>query len=312
MAAFSDSLSSLIDQWQNWLKHERAYSDHTVSAYLSDLTFFLNFIAQHKESSPSLKILLTLEIPEFRAYLAQRTREGLSKPSLARALSVIRSFFKFIDKQGFGTNPAISMVKTPKLPQTLPKALTKKDTQDLLKMTETLHTETWTNARDLALFTLLYGCGLRISEALALNGKDWNPELESLRVLGKGQKERLVPILPLIHKKMSAYLSKKPSGLDAEDPLFIGVRGKRLNPGVAERSLRQARDLLGLPETVTPHALRHSFATHILSHGGDIRTIQEALGHASLSTTQRYTKVDTEYLKKIYNNAHPRAKKNEE
>ena len=308
MFEYNEKLSKVIKQWQNWLTHERFYSENTISAYFSDLVFFLKFLKEYKGENPSLEMILSIEVSEFRAYLAYKTRKGLSKASITRSLSVLRSFFKFLEKQGVGINSSIKMIKTPKLPQTVPKALTKKDTSDLLDISQTIHQEEWVNARDIALFSLLYVCGLRIGEALALNGKDWNFEIESLRIIGKGKKERIVPVLPFIHKKMNFYLSKRPNNLCADDPIFIGIRGKRLNAGVAERSLRQARELLGLPKDVTPHSLRHSFATHILSNGGDIRTIQEVLGHASLSTTQRYTKVDAEHLISVYNKAHPRVK----
>jgi integrase/recombinase XerC len=300
------ALASAIDEWRRWLIHEKRASRHTIDAYSRDLGAFLTFLQTHLGGPPGLSALEGLAAADFRAWMARRASDGLSRSSTARAMSVLRGFFRWLEREGHGANHAIRAMRSPKRPQGIPKPLTTADTDLLFESMDLLPGEPWETQRDVALFTLLYGCGLRISEALDLNRRD-APAGDSLTVTGKGNKQRMLPVLPIVREAVRAYLKLCPWQPGDGGPLFLGVRGKRLNPGVAQKRLRELRLLLGLPDSVTPHALRHSFATHLLSGGGDLRTIQELLGHASLSTTQRYTEVDSDSLMAAYRAAHPRA-----
>lgn len=300
------ALACAIDEWRRWLIHEKRASRHTIDAYSRDLGAFLTFLQTHLGGPPGLSGLEGLAATDFRAWMARRASDGLSRSSTARAMSVLRGFFRWLEREGYGANHAIRAMRSPKRPQGIPKPLTTADTDLLLESMDLLPGEPWETQRDVALFTLLYGCGLRISEALDLNRRD-APVGDSLTVTGKGNKQRMLPVLPIVREALQAYLKLCPWQPGDGGPLFLGVRGKRLNPGVAQKRLRELRLLLGLPESVTPHALRHSFATHLLGGGGDLRTIQELLGHASLSTTQRYTEVDSDSLMAAYRAAHPRA-----
>jgi integrase/recombinase XerC len=218
----------------------------------------------------------------------------------------LRNFYRYLARENLAANAAIENIQTPKVPKSIPKALSQQEARDSLNMIEAMTEEPWVAKRDTALMTLLYGCGLRIGEALSLNRKEI-PSGDTMVITGKGQKQRVVPILAIVKNAIADYLSHCPHTLGDDDPLFVGVRGGRLNPGVVQRQMRQLRAQLGLPDSATPHALRHSFATHLLAEGGDLRTIQELLGHASLSTTQRYTDVDARRLTAVYQSAHPRA-----
>jgi integrase/recombinase XerC len=238
--------------------------------------------------------------------MARRAADGASRTSIARAMSTLRGFFRWLERNGHGGNHAIRAMRSPRQPAGLPKPLTVADADLLIESVDLLPGEPWEIQRDVALFVLLYGCGLRISEALGLDRRD-APLGETLTVTGKGNKQRILPVLPVIREAIKTYLDLCPWRPAEDGPLFLGTRGKRLNAGVAQKRLRELRLLLGLPDSVTPHALRHSFATHLLGAGGDLRTIQELLGHASLSTTQRYTAVDTDSLMAAYRAAHPRA-----
>jgi integrase/recombinase XerC len=299
-----------IEDWRNWLQHEKRYSPHTLDGYGRDLSFFLAFLTEHLDFQPGLSDLGKLKTSDFRSYLAKRTNDGLSRTSMARALSTVRNFFKFLERTGLVHNAAIGGIRTPKISKSIPKALSEEEALEALTTINTFALEPWVGKRDVALMTLLYGGGLRLGEALSLNYMDAcniKPG-GTLRVLGKGGKQRVIPMLDVIAEAMSEYLQACPYTQNEEDPLFVGARGKRLNPGVFQKQMRNLRIYLGLPETATPHALRHSFATHLLSGGGDLRTIQELLGHASLSTTQRYTDVDAGRLNAVYQSTHPRAK----
>jgi len=308
LATFSDpALARAIDEWRRWLAHEKRASGHTINAYCRDLGAFLTFLQNHLGAPPRLGDLEGLTAADFRAWMARRASDGLGRSSTARAMSVLRGFFRWLERNGYGANHAIRAMRSPKRPHGIPKPLTVADTGLLLDSIDLLPGEPWETQRDVALFTLLYGCGLRISEALDLNRRE-APVSDSLTVTGKGNKQRMLPVLPIVREAVRAYLTLCPWQPGDDAPLFLGVRGKRLNPGVAQKKLRQLRLLLGLPDSVTPHALRHSFATHLLSGGGDLRAIQELLGHASLSTTQRYTEVDSDSLMATYRAAHPRAK----
>lgn len=305
------ALADALGRWHAQLRSERRSSDNTVSAYLRDLFAFLEFLCDHIGGTVSLDILSDLKPGDFRAWLAMRSNHGYARTSTARSLSSVRMFFRFLDREGICHNAAIGALRGPRLPRAVPKALSAPETEDLLREIEhpNLAGEAaWVVARDSAVMLLLYGCGLRISEALSLNRADV-PRDGSLTVVGKGGKARMVPVLPVVLDAMEAYLALCPHRLAADGPLFVGVRGGRLNPRVVQKRVQGLRVALGLPQETTPHALRHTFATHLLSAGGDLRAIQELLGHASLSTTQRYTDVDSARLLDVYVRAHPRAQK---
>ena len=301
-------LATAISEWQSWLEHERRASRHTALAYGRDLAGFLDFLREHLGAVPSLAALEALGPADFRAYLAARARDGIERSSSARALSTLRSFFRFLDRRGLAKNAALAAVRTPKLPKSVPKPLSAEDAGLALERIVELAEAPWIGRRNLAILTLLYGGGLRLSEALGLTRAEAPLKPGMLSITGKGRKTRLVPVLPAVSEAVAEYVALCPHRLPAKGPLFVGVRGGPLNPRLVQRQMQQLRALLGLPETATPHALRHSFATHLLAGGGDLRSIQELLGHASLSTTQRYTAVDTKRLLAVYDRAHPRAK----
>jgi len=303
----ASDVQSAIAAWCAWLEHERRTSAHTIDAYQRDLFAFIRFSAEHLGHPPGLKDLENFRPVDFRSYLAQRAHAGLVRTSIARAMSTLRGFYRFLTRENLASNTAIDHVQTPKVPKSIPKALSEQETREVIDtMAEEQSIAPWVAKRDTALMTLLYGCGLRIGEALALNQKDM-PRGDTMVITGKGQKQRVVPVLAIVKEAITDYRAVCPHTLNSGDPLFVGVRGGRLNAGVVQRQMRQLRTLLGLPASATPHALRHSFATHLLAEGGDLRTIQELLGHASLSTTQRYTDVDAGRLTAVYQSAHPRA-----
>ncbi len=300
-------LAMAVAEWRAWLADEKRASIHTLAAYSRDLGDFLSFLAEHLGGPPSLKDLRNLRPADFRSYLARRAAAGLARASSARALSALRSFFGRLDRQGLVRNAALAAVRSPRAPQPVPKPLSVAEARQALDGAGELAPEPWVAKRDAALLTLLYGCGLRLGEALNLDRKD-APRAETMVITGKGRKQRMVPVLPIVIEAIGDYLAVCPHRLGPDDPLFVGKRGKRLAAGVVQKRMREIRAVLGLPETATPHALRHSFATHLLASGGDLRTIQELLGHASLSTTQRYTEVDAARLMAVYRSAHPRAR----
>ena len=298
-----DSLQPIITRWQNWLLKERLYSEHTLDAYSRDLALFLQQISPQKEVS--LDDLSLLEVRDFRRFLSERAARYINKNSMGRELSAIKNFFKWLDVNDIAKNPAISVISSPRKPKILPKALDVEDAFNVLTEAKDVAQSAWQGLRDKAILTLLYGCGLRISEALALNVGDINAQSEFLRIKGKGNKERIVPLLPIIWQNIAAYLAKSPYNANVGEPLFLGARGERLSPRIIQRQLQKLRGRIGLPDTLTPHALRHSFATQLLAAGVDLRSIQELLGHSSLITTQRYTDVQTETIKREYHKAHP-------
>ncbi|MCO6362321.1 tyrosine recombinase XerC [Paracoccus sp. 08] len=295
------------DALHRWLETEAAArdrSDHTVTAYRADLVAFLQFIAAHWGEPVPPAALARLRQADMRAFAASERGRGLGARSLARRMSGVRSFLRWIsDREGLDLSAALS-TRSPKYSRSLPRPLTPLQAQDTLDRVAD-HATPWVGARDLAVLTLLWGSGLRISEALALEGTDW-PFPEGLIIRGKGGRERQVPVLPVARDAIAAYLRLCPWGHRTDAPLFRGIRGGRLTASAVEGAMRQARAAIGLPASATPHALRHSFATHLLSAGGDLRTIQELLGHASLSTTQVYTGVDDARLMAVYRAAHPR------
>ena len=293
--------------WLAHLSHARRLSSHTVEAYARDVRDFFVFLQSHLGGLAGLADLQALQISDFRAYLAHRRADGLTSASLARAISGLRNFFRFLHKTGVLENAAINSLRGPKIPHGVPKPLNVPKALRVVADAGDLAAEPWIGLRDVAILSLLYGCGLRVSEALGLN-RNAAPFGDSVRILGKGGKERLVPVLPVVAAAVQTYLAQCPYKLTASDPLFVGARGKRLSPRIVQLGMQRLRGALDLPDSATPHALRHSFATHLLSAGGDLRTIQELLGHASLSSTQRYTEVDAARLLDVYAQAHPRAR----
>jgi len=299
-------LVQAIEQWQAFLTTERRASPHTIAAYGSDLVLFLDFIQEHHGERPSLARLVVLTIADFRAFLARRAAARIERSSLARELSVLRGFFRFLDRRGYGQNAAIGTLRSPKLPVQVPKPLSVDEAQAALDSAEEFANLPWIARRDEAILTLLYGCGLRLGEALGLTrAQAPTPRDRVISVTGKGNKQRMLPLLPVVTEAVAAYLATCPYSHKPDDALFLGLRGGPLNPRLVQRRMSQLRGLLGLPETATPHALRHSFATHLLAGGGDLRAIQELLGHASLSTTQRYTAIDATQLMAVYDKAFP-------
>jgi integrase/recombinase XerC len=292
----------------DWLANERRAAALTVEAYGADLAGFLGFLTGHLGAEPDLEQLRDLRLADLRAWLAHEANQGAGNATRARHLSAVRSFYRYLARRHGVDNPVLKLITTPRASKPLPRALAPDQaravTDDIAEMADTAALQ----ARDTALFTLLYGCGLRIAEALALDVRD-APVLGGeamLRVVGKGSKERIVPVLPAVREALAAWLLLHPDRQPGS-PLFLGARGKRLDAAVAQKVLRDFRRLNGLPEHATPHALRHSFATHLLAGGADLRSIQDLLGHASLSTTQRYTAVDQARLVEVWRKAHPRA-----
>jgi integrase/recombinase XerC len=293
--------------WLDYLKNEKRFSPHTLRAYLADLHVFFDFFTRHQGKPPAMQDLGDLKIGDFRSWLSRITADGASAATRARMLASLRSFFKWMDKNGHLHNAAIGRIRTPKQAKRLPRALPPDQARRVIEEADVQAREDWIGLRDRALFCLLYGCGLRIDEALQLNFGN-RPQNGDLRVMGKGRKERYVPVIPIVEKLLAEYIAVAPVAFEKQTPLFIGTRGGRLHQGVAQRQMRHLRRALGLPETLTPHALRHSFATHILANGANLRAIQELLGHASVTTTQRYTDFDNAQLLAIYDKSHPRAK----
>ncbi len=291
-------VKALIARWSAWLTGERMYSPHTVDAYCRDLAIFTAFF----DKPLNLKKLARIDIRGFRAYLSSRAAENISKTSLAREISTIRNFFRWLNKNDIIKNDAISLLSSPLLPKALPRAADAEDIFKLLGKACQNAARPWEGLRDKAVFTLLYGCGLRISEALSLNIGDLDDQ-RLLRITGKGNKTRLVPLLPAVVDTINDYLAECPYRQQTGDPMFLGARGERLSPRIIQRQMQKIRLEIGLPETITPHALRHSYATHLLAAGTDLRSIQELLGHSSLTTTQRYTEVEIEKLKEEYHKA---------
>jgi integrase/recombinase XerC len=294
-----------VEAWRLWLTTERASSRHTVAAYLHDTAVFLAFLTGYSGRPPGFSDLAGLGLREIRAWQSELARRDLDPASRARALSAVKAFYRRLDRAGHLHNPAMAMARAPKVPRRVPRPLTVVDAADVL--TTAGEDADWIGLRDRALFTLLYGCGLRIDEALRLNA-GCLPLGETLVVTGKGSKQRMVPLLPVVRTSVSTYAAASPFPTGPDDPLFRGEKGGRLQAGVAQKSMRAIRGVLGLPDSATPHALRHSFATHLLAGGADLRAIQDLLGHASLSTTQRYTDVDAERMIAVYAAAHPRAR----
>jgi integrase/recombinase XerC len=306
--AAAPDLVHAIEAWESWLGDERRASAHTRAAYGRDLAAFLDFLTTHLGRLPDIASLGGLMPADFRAALASRAHDGLKPTSAARFMSVVRGFFRFLDRRGLVKNASLAAVRTPKRASPVPRALGPEDAAASLELAADLASSRWQGKRDAALLTLLYGCGLRLGEALGLARRE-APETDgTLTIVGKGGKARMVPVLPAVADAIGEYLAECPHPLAPDGPLFVGARGGPLNPRLVQGQMAKLKAHLGLPEGSTPHALRHSFATHLLAGGADLRAIQELLGHASLATTQRYTAVDAARLIKVYDAAHPRAK----
>src|SRR5580700_2758758 len=297
-----------IESWLSHLGAERRLSPKTLEAYRRDVLQFLSFLAEHLGGAPSLKELAALTPADVRAFMAARRAVNIGSRSLMRSLAGLRAFARFLERRGLGKVGALAAVRAPKIGKTLPRPLTIAGAKGVADpgIAAGDGREPWIHARDAAVLALLYGCGLRISEALGLKRADAGAR-DALTVMGKGRKQRMVPLFPQVQKLIADYVALCPFDLPEQGPLFAGAKGGPLSPRLVQLAMARLRGALGLPETATPHALRHSFATHLLAGGGDLRSIQELLGHASLSTTQIYTAVDADRLIEAYRSAHPRA-----
>lgn len=304
---FAPDAAAAAQAWLASLKSERRMAALTLEAYARDLGQFAAFMADHLGGPAAIADLETLTVSDFRAFLARRRGQGAESRTLARQLSSLRSFYRFAERNTLFRNAAIVAIQSPKLPHSVPKPLSVEAATKVAKgdALATDETPKWVLARDQAVLTLLYACGLRISEALSLTPKQANAS--PLSITGKGNKTRIVPILPAAQSAIATYLELCPFALNGNQPMFRGVKGGPLNARNIQLLIERLRGALGLPDTATPHALRHSFATHLLSNGADLRVIQELLGHASLSSTQIYTEVNRTHLLAQYRKAHPRA-----
>lgn len=300
----TQSAEALKSGYLDYLANERRVSDHTLRAYGDDLTRFLSFLTTYIGGVPDKAMLAALKPADIRAFLNARRGDGLGPRGAQRALAAIRGLFRFLTREGILDNPAAQAVQSPRLPRTLPRPLSVADAERTLEEAAEGKPE-WLAARDVALLTLLYGAGLRISEALSLRQADL-PLGETLRVTGKGRKQRDVPVLPVIRDAIDHYAERIPFPADGQSALFRARRGGPMRPREAQLLMQNLRGRLGLAPSATPHALRHSFASHILAGGGDLRAVQELLGHASLSTTQVYTAIDAKKMLESYHSAHPK------
>jgi len=299
-----DTVRKHLAGWQRDLGSVRRLAPLTLEAYGRDLSAFLAFLGTHTGGPVSIATLKDMRGADIRAWMATRREADIQSRSLARALSAIKSFFRFLEREGVMATEALNVIRTPKAKRSLPKALTVLEAKTAIATTGEMEDRPWVAARDMAVLSLCYGAGLRISEALAVSRSDLDTNV--LRVTGKGGKTRMVPLIEAVRASIEAYVKLCPFSLTATQPLFRGVKGGTLSPRLIQLRVVQLRSALGLPPSATPHALRHSFATHLLGRGGDLRAIQELLGHASLSTTQIYTAVDTDRLLESYRAAHPR------
>ena len=304
-------LSRALNDWLRALRSERRLATATLSAYASDLRLFIAYLCGHVGGQLTLANLADLRAGDLRGFLASRRSKGLSARSMARELAAIRSFIRFLGKAGLADLSGLTIIRAPRLAKTLPRPLPIQASRAIVAsdLHEESSTQPWIAARDAAVLSLLYGCGLRISEALSIIGRDEVQISQTLRVTGKGSKTRLVPLLPVVREAVASYLALCPYACSPNEPIFRGARGGPLKAKLIQNKVAQLRGALGLNDSATPHALRHSFASHLLQRGGDLRAIQELLGHASLSSTQIYTAIDTGHLLTSYENAHPRARR---
>jgi len=306
-------MNEAIADFITYLTQTKHYSAHTVVGYETDIRGFIRFFENFSGADVGLQNLAAADTICFRAYLADRQRNGLTPKSTARALSAVRAFYKFLGRQHGIKNSAIDLISAPKIPKKLSKAISTDSVANIHDALMQLDADQpWIGARDWALVVLIFGCGLRISEALALRNRDVAARPATLRILGKGNKERLVPVLPWVYDALEKYTALRPFGAGGDDALFRSVRGLPMSPRMAQKSIESVRKYLQLPDYVTPHALRHTFATALLADGADLRTLQELLGHSSLSTTKLYTRVNMAEISAIYSAAHPRAHINDD
>lgn len=304
----SPELARLKQEWLTWLEDERRMAAKTLDAYERDVRQFLHYLTGYVGHPAKTKDLADLKPMDMRGFLAGRRQGGAGARTLGRGLAGIRSFVRFLEKKGLANSAGLAATRSPRQPKTLPKALPASQAIRLTRAESHLEQEAWIAARDVAVMSLLYGCGLRIGEALALTLEDVRAAKSgAMRVTGKGGVTRIVPVLGSILESVEVYMTLCPFLVAPGDRVFRGAKGGVLQAGIVQKTMRRMRSAMGLPDTATPHALRHSFATHLLANGGDLRTIQELLGHASLSTTQVYTAVDTDRLMDVYEKAHPRA-----
>jgi len=301
-------MNDIVREFTEYLSGVKNYSAHTVNAYESDILDFIGFMQNFNNSPVQIADVARADTIVFRSWMAQRARDKLSPKSTARALSGVRTFYKWLNRYHNLENDAIGLISSPRVPKRLSKAINTTDVADMHAAIRSIDSaEPWVAARDWALVVLIFGCGLRISEALSLKNKDIANHPDIIRINGKGSKERIVPVLPAVYVAMDKYLALRPFGIAADDNVFRSVRGLPMSARMAEKVIEKLRHFLQLPDYVTPHALRHTFATALLSGGADLRSIQELLGHSSLSTTQLYTRVNMAEIMDAYNHAHPMA-----
>ena len=301
-------MNDAVADFIQYLRRVRGYSDNTLVAYETDVWDFIRFYTDFSGTSPMPYDLASVDTLAFRAFLAERQRRGLSHKSTSRAMSSVRGFYKFLGKNYGIKNDAIGLISSPKVPRKLSKAIDPIDVENMQDAIRVIDAHNpWVAARDWALVVMLFGCGLRISECLNLTNHDIHGRPEILRIVGKGNKERIVPVLPAVWDAVDKYVAVRPFSNDAADTVFCSVRGLPMSARMAEKVVENLRHYLQLPDYVTPHALRHTFATALLAGGADLRSLQELLGHSSLSTTQLYTRVNMAEITDIYANTHPRA-----
>ena len=291
----NEEVKDLVDDFLVYLASEKRCSDHTIVSYHTDIFYFFSFLKNHSNALVDKAKLESVTIQDFRSWLVFRKEQNFSSTSTARAISCLKSLFKFFNRHKIIANKEIENIKPPKLGKPIPKAVDKIDIDSIVNLIGEFSKEEWLKKRDLALLTLIYGSGMRISEALSLTKNHLNNN-GVVVITGKGNKQRMIPLLPIVEKRIDEYLAALPHQINNNEPIFLGLRGKKYQAAAFEKLIQNIREFLSLPDTISPHSFRHSFATHLLEAGGDLRTIQELLGHSSLSTTQRYTKIDKKRL----------------
>lgn len=299
-------MDNLINEFLLYLATEKMSSKHTIISYRNDLNNFMFFVKNKLNKEPNTSTLENLTHADFRAWLSFKKNKDYENSSISRSLSAVKSFYRYLAKNKKQKNPIIGIIKNPKVKKTLPRAVDKINIDKIMDCINDMHKEQWQADRDIALSTLIYGCGLRISEAMNLKRREFFQNSDSITIIGKGNKARNLPLLPIIKDRINNYIKNCPYTILPDDYLFKSARGLKYSPTIFEKLIQNIRIMLDLSEDITPHALRHSFATHLLSNGADLRSIQELLGHSNLSTTQKYTKVDKDRLLSIYNKVHPR------
>lgn len=306
---YDQEIAQIINNWQNYLGSQRNYSQNTLNSYLNDLNHYFSFLNNYYSTQISLDQIKSVDIRSIRSWLSSRSQDNFNLASTARALSSVKNFYKYLEKKFDITCHAIFTIRSPRKPKSLPKALTKTETKISLNNIEMLGDEEWIHYRNKALLTLIYASGLRISEALSITQKHLENS-QFIKIIGKGGKERIIPWIEESKQLVEKYITLLPYQIEIEEPIFRGKRGGPLLRPVFNKELMNLRRMLGLPEHLSSHAFRHSFATHLLENGADLRSIQDLLGHKSLSTTQRYTKINHAHLESVYEKAHPGTKNN--